>query len=81
MWYEMTQKKDLIFFPIPEELRQKLVKENGGILLDLPFRYMQGVGDAPIATVGFQARKYTAGMICRTLSSMTSPKRLMKSEI
>ena len=53
MWYEMTQKKELVFLPIPEELRQKLVKENGGVLVDLPFRYMQGVGDAPIPTVGF----------------------------
>lgn len=53
MWYEMTQKKDLLFFPIPEELRQKLVKENGAILVDLPFRYMQGVGDVRIPTVGF----------------------------
>jgi TRAP-type uncharacterized transport system substrate-binding protein len=53
MWYEMTQKKDLVFFPIPEELRQKLVKENGAVLVDLPFRYMQGIGDARIPTVGF----------------------------
>jgi TRAP-type uncharacterized transport system substrate-binding protein len=53
MWYEMTQKKDLVFLPIPEGLRQKLVKENGATLVDLPFRYMQGVGDAPIPSVGF----------------------------
>jgi TRAP-type uncharacterized transport system substrate-binding protein len=52
MWYEMTQKKDLVFLPIPEDLRQKLVKENGAVLVDLPFRYMLGVGDAPIPTVG-----------------------------
>jgi TRAP-type uncharacterized transport system substrate-binding protein len=53
MWYEMTQKKDLVFFPVPEDLRQKLVRENGGTLVDLPFRYMRGIGDAPIPTVGF----------------------------
>jgi uncharacterized protein len=53
MWYEMTQKKDLVFFPVPEELRQRLVKENGAVLVDLPFRYMQGIGDVPIPTVGF----------------------------
>jgi TRAP-type uncharacterized transport system substrate-binding protein len=52
MWYEMTQKKDLVFFPIPEDLRQKLVKENRAELVDLPFRYMRGVGDAPLPTVG-----------------------------
>jgi TRAP-type uncharacterized transport system substrate-binding protein len=53
MWYEMTQKKDLAFLPVPEALRQKLVKENGATLVDLPFRYMRGVGDVPIPTVGF----------------------------
>ena len=53
MWYEMTQKKDLVFFPVPEPLRQKLVKENGAVLVDLPFRYMAGVGDGPVASVGF----------------------------
>jgi uncharacterized protein len=53
MWYEMTQKKDLVFFPVPEPLRQKLAKENGGVLVDLPFRYMVGVGDGPIPSVGF----------------------------
>jgi uncharacterized protein len=53
MWYEMTQKKDLVFLPVAEELRQKLVRENGATLVDLPFRYMRGVGDVPIPTVGF----------------------------
>jgi uncharacterized protein len=52
MWYEMTQKKNLHFFSFPDDLRQKLVKENEAQLVDLPFRYMRGVGDAPIHTVG-----------------------------
>jgi hypothetical protein len=53
MWYEMTMKKDLIFLSIPEEVRQRLVREEPlGTLVDLPFRYMKGVGDAPIASVG-----------------------------
>jgi len=52
MWYEMTQKKDLVFFPIPEDLRQKLVKESRAELVELPFRYMRGVGDGPLPTVG-----------------------------
>ena len=53
MWYEMTMKKDLTFLPIPEEVRQRLVKESPlTTLVDLPFRYMKGVGDMPIASVG-----------------------------
>ena len=52
MWYEMTQKKDLLFFQIPDELRQKIAKEHRGELVDLPFRYLRGVGDDPIHTVG-----------------------------
>jgi TRAP transporter TAXI family solute receptor len=52
MWYEMTQKKDLVFFPIAEDLRQELVREDGAELVELPFRYMRGVGDKPLPTVG-----------------------------
>jgi TRAP transporter TAXI family solute receptor len=52
MWYEMTQKKDLEFFPVPEDLRQKLVKDYDAELVDLPVRYMRGVGDAPLPSVG-----------------------------
>jgi hypothetical protein len=53
MWYEMSMKKDLIFLPVPEEVRQKLVKGNPlATLVDLPFRYMRGVPDAPVASVG-----------------------------
>lgn len=53
MWYEMTQKKDLVFLPVPDDLRHKIVKDNDAVLVDLPFRYMRGVGDNPIPTVGF----------------------------
>ena len=53
MWYEMSMKKDLIFLPVPEEVRQKLVKANPlATLVDLPFRYMRGVPDTPVASVG-----------------------------
>jgi TRAP-type uncharacterized transport system substrate-binding protein len=52
MWYEMTQKKDLVFFPIPEDLRRRLVTESLAVPVELPFRYMRGVGDAPLPTVG-----------------------------
>jgi TRAP-type uncharacterized transport system substrate-binding protein len=53
MWYETTMLKDLIFLPVPEEVRQRLVKGNPlATLVDLPWRYMRGVPDTPIASVG-----------------------------
>jgi len=52
MWYEMSQKKDLVFLQIPEDLRQKLQKEYRAELVDLPFRYLRGVDDEPHPTVG-----------------------------
>jgi uncharacterized protein len=52
MWYEMSLKKDLIFLPLPEDLRQRLVKDERAQLVEIPFRYMRGVGDRPIPTVG-----------------------------
>jgi hypothetical protein len=52
MWYELTQKKNLHFFSIPDDLRQQLAKEDEADLVDLPFRYMRGVGNGPIHTVG-----------------------------
>jgi len=53
MWYEMSVKKDLVFLAIPEEVRQKMVKDNpNAMLVDIPFRYMRGVGDKPLPTVG-----------------------------
>jgi TRAP-type uncharacterized transport system substrate-binding protein len=53
MWYEMTIRKDLIFLPVPEEVRQKLLKDSPlNTLVNLPFRYMKGVPDTPVASVG-----------------------------
>ncbi len=53
MWYEMSMMKNLVFLPVPEEVRQKLVKDNPlAMLVDLPFRYMRGVPDTPVASVG-----------------------------
>jgi hypothetical protein len=52
MWYEMSQKKDLVFLQIPEDLRQKLAKEHHGELVTLPFRYLRGLDDEPHPTVG-----------------------------
>jgi hypothetical protein len=52
MWYEMSEKKDLLFLPLPDDLRQKLVREGEAQLVEIPFRYMRGVGDKPVPTVG-----------------------------
>ncbi len=52
MWYEMSSKKDLVFLALPDDLRQKLAREDGAQLVDIPFRYMRGVGDKPVPTVG-----------------------------
>jgi TRAP transporter TAXI family solute receptor len=53
MWYELSQKKDLVFLQIPEDLRRKLAEEFRGELVNLPFRYLRGLDDAPHPTVGF----------------------------
>jgi len=53
MWYEMSQRKDLVFLQIPEELRVRLARDFHGELVDLPFRYLRGVDDEPHPTVGF----------------------------
>lgn len=53
MWYEMTMTKDLVFLPFPEDLLQKLVQQQRGAqIVDLPFRYMRGVPDTNIRTIG-----------------------------
>jgi hypothetical protein len=52
MWYEMSQKKDLVFLQIPQDLLEKLAKDYVGELVDLPFRYLRGVDDEPHPTVG-----------------------------
>jgi uncharacterized protein len=52
MWYEMSTRKELSFLPLTEELRERLVREQDAQLVEIPFRYMRGVGDAPVPTVG-----------------------------
>lgn len=52
MWYEMSLKRDLVFLPLPQELREKLAREQGAELVEVPFRYMRGVGDKAVPTVG-----------------------------
>ena len=53
MWYEMSQKKDLVFLRIPEDLRQEArTRRHHGELVTLPFRYLRGLDDEPYPTVG-----------------------------
>lgn len=51
VWTEMSQKYDLIYFPLPQALRKELARKFNGTLVDLPIGYFRGV-DAPIATLG-----------------------------
>ena len=53
MWYEMSMKKDLVFLQLPEDLLQKMLQQTRGAqIVELPFRYMRGVPDTPIRTIG-----------------------------
>jgi TRAP transporter TAXI family solute receptor len=50
VWYEMTQRHNLCFHQLPEELLNRYVSEEGFRRTTIPHRYMRGV-DRPIATV------------------------------
>lgn len=52
MWYEMSMKKNLVFLPIPEPVRQQMIKDNPNAeLVTLPYRYLKGV-EKPLPSVG-----------------------------
>jgi uncharacterized protein len=50
MWYEVTQRNDLKFLPIPDDLRDKLAKQYDFEKRDIPLGMFRGV-DQPVATV------------------------------
>ncbi len=52
VWTEMSQKYDLTYFPIPQDLRDR-VQESwvGAAQVDVPYQYFRGI-DKPIPTVG-----------------------------
>jgi uncharacterized protein len=54
-YYLITARNDMRFLPMPEDLRQIMVKEAGMELVDMPTALFRGV-DHPIPTVGTSAR-------------------------
>ena len=55
MWYEASWAQDLVFVPLPQDLREKLVAQFHGTLVNVPFGYLHGQMD-PVATVGFSGQ-------------------------
>jgi TRAP-type uncharacterized transport system substrate-binding protein len=52
VWTEMSQKYDLVYFPIPQDLRDKMQEEwVDSVQVDLPYQYFRGV-EEPIPTIG-----------------------------
>ena len=51
VWTQMSEKYDLAYFSLPDDLRGELAKEFNGELVDVPYEYLRGV-DHPIHTVG-----------------------------
>jgi len=54
-YYLITAKYDMRFLPLPQDLRESMVKEQGGQLVNIPTALFRGV-DAPVASVGTSAR-------------------------
>lgn len=52
VWTQMSEKYDLVYFAIPDELRKPLAKEwIYGRLVEVPYRYLRGI-EQPLPTVG-----------------------------
>lgn len=51
VWYEMSQKFDLRYLPVPRDVLEQIISGVGGELTTMPVGYLRGV-DRPIATVG-----------------------------
>jgi uncharacterized protein len=54
-YYLITARNDMRFLPMPDDLREILVKENGGRLVNIPTALFRGV-DAPVPSVGTSSR-------------------------
>jgi TRAP transporter TAXI family solute receptor len=54
-YYLITAKNDMRFLPMPQDLREQMVKETGGELVNIPTALFRGV-DAPVPSVGTSAR-------------------------
>jgi uncharacterized protein len=54
-YYLITAKYDMRFLPMPQDLRESMVKDVGGELVNIPTALFRGV-DAPIPSVGTSSR-------------------------
>src|SRR6478672_5006685 len=54
-YYLITAKYDMLFLPMPQDLRETMAKENGGQLVDIPTALFRGV-NAPVPSVGISSR-------------------------
>jgi TRAP transporter TAXI family solute receptor len=54
-YYLITARNDMRFLPMPQDLREALIKENGGQLVNIPTALFRGV-DAPVPSVGTSSR-------------------------
>lgn len=54
-YYLITAKNDMRFLPMPQDLRESMVKELGGQLVNIPTALFRGV-DAPVPSVGTSSR-------------------------
>jgi TRAP-type uncharacterized transport system substrate-binding protein len=54
-YYLITAKYDMRFLPMPQDLRENMVKDVGGQLVNIPTALFRGV-NAPVPSVGTSAR-------------------------
>jgi TRAP-type uncharacterized transport system substrate-binding protein len=54
-YYLITAKYDMLFLPMPQDLRENIVKDVGGQLVNIPTALFRGV-NAPVPSVGTSAR-------------------------
>jgi len=54
-YYLITAKYDMRFLPMPQDLRENIVKDVGGLLVNIPTALFRGV-KAPVPSVGTSAR-------------------------
>jgi uncharacterized protein len=74
-YYLITAKYDMRFLPMPQDLRENLVKDVGGQLVNIPTALFRGV-NAPVPSVGTSARAVYAKQDLSTDFAYTIAKSL-----